>query len=220
MGLWASVRQRDHLLLWKTQYHDTSHDDSYILHYSSKYRHAHRGGKAFSRTNTDSGYTLVPRWTGGFFFILDYHDSAPSTKSNTFVMLDFYPLEITFIVFISSYPKHFFFFFYLAATVNACLEIFEHPQKIEKWKLLFRLDAPKIKHTAGIFLGWQSCTLVLHFSMVLISESVVYQFSTVVDQCPGCKLTSMEIITGITVTVEREMVNFLNVLSEHTVITH
>lgn len=123
----------------------------------------HTGGK-HSAEQTQTVDTLLYPDELLVFFILGYHDSAPSTKSNKIVTLDFYPLEITcIIVFISSYPKHFFFFTLQQQLTLALKFLNTHNVKII---VSFRCTKDK----GGIFLiflGWQSCTLALHFSMVL-----------------------------------------------------
>lgn len=51
MSFRVSVKQLDYLLLWQTQHPDRPHD-SYILHYSSKYRHTRRGKHSAAQTQT------------------------------------------------------------------------------------------------------------------------------------------------------------------------
>lgn len=88
---WVTAEQLYHLLLWKMQHGDASHDDSCALHYSNKYQRTY-SGQAISWRAADSGYVSVSGCV--VFFYLGYHDSAFTIKSNRFVTPVSYPLEM------------------------------------------------------------------------------------------------------------------------------
>lgn len=171
MRIRVSVKQLADLLLWQTQHPDRSHD-SYILHYSSKYRHARRGKHSAEQTQTAD--TLLYHDGEGFFYTwLSRLHQTNLPNSSCWIsphhkwLVSVFP----FLAILNFSP----FFGICLAEKKVMLVLKLWTPTMWKW-----LDAPKVKHTVGIFLGEQSCTLALHFSVVLnewISGLPIYKGS-------------------------------------------
>lgn len=145
MSFRVSVKQLDYLLLWQTQHPDRPHD-SYILHYSSKYRHTRRGKHSAEQTQTAD--TLLYHDGQVFFLYLAIKTLHQANLPNSSRWISPHHKWLVSVFPCLAILNFSLFFWYLPCRKKFMLVLkFWTPTM---WKLL---DAPKVKHTVGTFLG-------------------------------------------------------------------